>query len=142
MPLPGSRVIPANWSEHHRPTVAGGRTATCVITRKGTNGTTHPDGSWSPGAQQVIFEGTCRITRDADDEAHPVIGGRRITTMRYLIEIDAAAPEIFIEDVVSVTAPNSVSLDGRSFRVQGIRITNEEWSRALGVVEFQDPARR
>ena len=33
MPFPGTKIIPDGWSEHHRPVVAGGMTAECVVDR-------------------------------------------------------------------------------------------------------------
>lgn len=140
MPLPSTRVIPAGWSGHHRPVVEGTLTSAGTITRKAATGTTRPDGTYVPPATVTIYDGPLRMVKDTEDERHPVTGEKRLTTRRYEVQLLADAAEVFVNDVLTITAASAENqrLVGRRLRVESARVASEEWSRNLIVIEFEE----
>lgn len=137
MPLPGTRVIPIDWSEHHRPTAELTMTSECEITRRSGSGTTGTDGTWMPPATTVIYSGICRVVRESSEELNPIQGERRLTTRQYDVQIKVDAGVILIGDVLTITSGNAQVL-GKSFRVESVDVASEEWSQDLIVTEFEE----
>lgn len=137
MPLPGTRVIPIDWSEHHQPTADLTMTSQCQVTRNNGSGTTGDDGTWTPPPVVVIYSGICRVVREPGEELNPISGDQRLTTRRYSVQLKVDAGEILVGDVLTITSGNDQIL-GRSFRVESARVSSEEWSRNLVVIEFEE----
>jgi hypothetical protein len=116
---------------------SGVLTSECKILRGATTGTSMPDGSWLPPAENMIYTGPCRVVRVARGETHPVQGERRDTTHRYSAQVLASAPEILVGDALLVTASKDANMIGRSFRVEGMIMGSEVWSRDMVVMEFE-----
>lgn len=138
MPLPGTRVFDPRWNDHNRPVATGTMTSECVIYRVSSpDGSTGDDGTWSPSVSTAIYSGPCRVSQDTSDEENPIMGDRRLTTIFYNLQIRYDAEEIRIGDVVDITASADAKMIGSRFRVEGVRVGSEQWSRNLVVIEFE-----
>jgi hypothetical protein len=138
MPLPGSRVIPARWSEHHRPTATGGMTARCVITRAGGEGTTGSDGTWTPAADTQIYLGPCRLQALTTNERIEVAGETQDTVRRYLVAVEHDTARAEIGDKVEITEAVDAQAVGMTLRVVDVRYGSEQWQRDLIAEETYD----
>lgn len=137
MPLPNTRVIHPDWSEHHRPTAEGTMTATCEITRRATGGTTDASGTYTPAAPTTIHTGPCRVQALTTQRQVVVIGETQETRHRYLVTIRYAA-DIHIGDLVRITASVDGGLVGRQLRVTDTTYGSEQWERDLNCEELED----
>lgn len=139
MPLPSTRVIHDRWSAHHRPTATGAMTATCVITRAATAGTTGLDGTWTPGPRTTIYTGACRAYPYTPVGGQKrVISGERQTTQRgYRIQIEYDSPEIVIGDIVEITDAADADAVGLKFRVADVKYAWENFARDLIADEIE-----
>lgn len=137
MPLPGTRIFPSGWSEHHRPSTETALTSTCRITREGSGaGTSEPDGSWTPPARTSIYTGPCRVaakgTVAGSAENRVVSGERQITERDYLVQILDSAAEIQVGDIVEITENEAdPAMTGLRFRVTDIQFGSQSWLRDL-----------
>lgn len=60
MPFPGTKIIPDDWAEHHRPVAAGGMTGVCKIERvTGGPEPFPPVEGWN--GREHLWAGQCRI---------------------------------------------------------------------------------
>lgn len=59
-PISGSKVIPPQWEEHHRPVAASTMTAEAVIRRPGGVAPYPPDPNWDPSGE-VLWRGQARV---------------------------------------------------------------------------------
>lgn len=138
MPLPGTRVVHDRWSERNEPVAAGTMTSTGMITRADGPGYTDPDGTWHSGTRLTIYSGPMRIVRVAAEDNHPVQGERRLTTRRYAVQILLDSEEIKTGDSVEVLTSKDPVMTGKKFRVEGITVGSEVWSRDMTVIEFEE----
>lgn len=139
MPLPGTRVIPPTWSEHHRPTATNAMTATCVITRRSGAGTTAADGTFTPSPATTVHEGPCRVVPRATDEGrHRTTGEGQVTPRRYEIGIEYDAPTVLLGDTVTITTAQDAGLVGMKVRVIDVSFSSEQWQRMLFAQELQE----
>lgn len=139
MPLPSTQVIHGRWSEHHRPVATGAMTATCVITRAATAGTTGADGTWIPGPRTNVYEGPCRAYPYTPVGGQKrVISGERQTTQRgYRIQIRFDTPTIIIGDIVEITDAADADMIGLKFRVADVKYGWENFARDLIADEIE-----
>lgn len=96
MPFPGTKIIPAGWSDHHRPVAAGGMTADCVIERV-TDGPAPfplPDG-WT--GRTLVWAGKARIQELKREQAAD-LAGQPTESRQYLIQLpyDGTLPELHV----------------------------------------------
>lgn len=139
MPLPNTRVIPPGWSAHHRPTATIAMTATCVITRATGQGTTGPDGTYTPAASTTVHEGPCRVVPRATDQGvHRTIGEDQVTPRRYEISIGYDAPKIHLGDIVTFTDAQDSGLLSLNLRVIDVAFSSEQWQRMLYAQDLQE----
>jgi hypothetical protein len=137
MPLPGTRVIHDLWSQHHEPTALSVMTSTGIITRADGKGTTDANGTWTSGTRLTIYEGPVRVVRVAAENNHPVQGEERLTTRRYAAQIPASANEVIVGDSLEILTAKDPVMVGKKFRVEGIVVASEIWSRDMTVIEFE-----
>jgi len=137
MPLPGTRVIPPGWSDHHRPTATATMTATCTITRPSGPGATDGNGDYTPATPDTIYTGLCRVTPRTTDERLLLAGENQVTARRYAVAITHDAPEILVGDSVNVTTAVDPGLVGLSLRVLDVRYASEQWQRDLYTEEIE-----
>jgi hypothetical protein len=131
MPLPSSRVIDPRWSRHHRPTASATMTAECVITRATGEGTTSPDGTWTPPQAVTVYAGVCRVQAATTHERLMPRGETTETHHRYLVAVQWDAGDPAIGDQVTVTASVDPHLAGKQLRVIDVRYGSEQWQRDL-----------
>lgn len=121
-PFPSARVIPAGWSEHHRPVVAGTRTAQCTITTTGTASGWDPVTGPTPGTRTTLHTGSCRVQALDNNEGAVDAAAQDITVSRYLVVIDHTAAEVPIGARVKVTVcPDDQQLVGKTLTVKDVR---------------------
>jgi hypothetical protein len=137
MPLPTTRVIPDGWSQHHRPTATATMTATCTITRTTGDGTTGPDGTWTPGTTSSVYDGPCRVTALQRPERLLVVGEDAVRERRYDVAVRYDTNEVHVDDVLQVTKSKDAGLVGLQFRVVDVRYDSEQWERILGCEEIE-----
>lgn len=137
MPLPNTHVIHPRWSDHHRPTATGTMTADCVITRKGGAGTTGPDGTWTPDPATTLYDGVCRIVALPTNERIEVVGEEQVTSRRYQVSVEHDIGEVFLGDLVSITASKDQGLVGKKLRVIDVQFGSEQWQRDLIAEEVE-----
>jgi len=137
MPLPGTKVIHTQWSEHHQPTAAAIMTSTGIITRPDGSGSTDANGTWTSGTRLTIYEGPMRVVRVAAENNHPVQGEERMTTRRYQVQILISSAEVVTGDSIEILTSNDPVMTGKKFRVEGIVVASEVWSRDMTAIEFE-----
>lgn len=138
MPLPNTRVIPQGWSAHHRPTAAGTMTGTCTITAPGGEGTTGPDGDWTPGTGTTVYDGPCRLQALTTNERIEAAGDTQTTVRRYLISVQHDTDRIENGATVTITAARDAEAVGMTLRVVDVRYGSEQWQRDLIAEETYD----
>lgn len=138
MPLPGTGVFHPDWSAHHRPTATTAMTATCRITRNAGDGTTGPDGTWTPASPTTVYTGPCRVTSPpfSREEVIPS-GATQVTQRRYGVFIEWDADEIHIGDQVEILTAKDPLMPGKIFRVVDVAYTSEQWQRNLACEEVE-----
>lgn len=131
-PFASARVIPTAWSAHHRPVVAGTRTATCTITTAGTDSAWTPETGMQPGTRTTVHTGTCRVQAldNAPDAADAA--AQDVTASRYLVVVDHDAPEIALGARVHIdTCPDDARLVAKTLTVKDSRHASLRWERDL-----------
>lgn len=138
MPLPNTKVFHARWSEHHQPTVTGGMTAECVITRAAATGITGADGSWTPPVRTQIYAGPCRVGMPPRSrEALRVSGEDQQTRLRYAVGIRHDTDQIHVGDQIEITAAVDPLLVGLKLRIADARYGSERWQQDLNAFEIE-----
>jgi hypothetical protein len=138
MPIPGSRLIPDGWEDHHWPVADAGMTATCDITRP------HP-GTYDPATRRSepptaadVWSGRCRIQalpihpHDVDFGEHPQI------VRRYQVSIPLTAAMVHANDLVHITSATDGQLAGLWMRVLDTAQGSLVWQRDL-ICEWTEP---
>ncbi|MEU8199287.1 DUF6093 family protein [Microbispora amethystogenes] len=131
MPLPGTRVIHPQFSEHHRPTATSGMCATCHITRAGGEGTTGPDGTFTPGVPLTVYTGAARVSPRPTDQRRAVSGDRRVVLREYIVAVRWDTAEVRVDDLVTVDEADDPRLPGIGLRVIDVQMGDQEWERIL-----------
>jgi len=136
MPLPSTRVIPDNWSEHHYFTVDGTLTATCTILRPSqelafdpeTNATTRV------GDPVVVFQGKCRV-QQLQPGQEQVAADQGIVNATHLVvvrwDVDPVRIGEFSDWVHIDTCPDDLELAGWDLHIEGALFSSLRWERDL-----------
>lgn len=114
MPLSTTTVFPPGWSQHHRPVATATMTATCTISRGGSQ----------------VHAGACRVIADRSDFRSSV-GDVTVLVVRYLITVRWDTVDVQVGDVVTVTDAVDPGLVGREFVVKEVRYGSQQWERYL-----------
>lgn len=112
-PIPGSRVIPAKWSAHHRPVAVGTMTGRADVLK-----TVERTSILDDGGEAVIAQGVpCRVQQlnRAENGATP---GQEAHTREYLVTLPADTPVDF-----------QAGVDGHR-----LRITSADTPTSVGMV--------
>lgn len=133
MPLAGvgARVIGPRWNDHHRPTATATMNAECIITVITGDGTTAPDGTYTPAAPTTLYAGPCRVLSLPPNESIDIAGEAQETHHRYQISVTYDAADIPIDASVHLTMAPDPGLIGREFRVLSVAYGSEQWQRNL-----------
>lgn len=134
-------VIPEDWSGHHRPALAGTRTATVALRRPGgTPGAFDPVTGTRPSTPFPAYYGlgisepNARIQVLPSNDQVRLAGEQEISTLGYQVTLDHAIDGIQIDDLVTVTAVDDngdQGLVGRELRVESIERGSLHWERRL-----------
>lgn len=144
--LVNTHVIPAGFEAHHQPVAAGAMTAECVITRLDT---TSPPAAYNPATGRTAYPpaatvhaGPCRVQRQtrSQENAHNV-GARSVTSRRYLVSLPVAAPQIRVNDIVTITGATDAQTVGKTLRVTDVRGGSILWQHDLACEEWEPTTR-
>lgn len=133
----GRRVaIPVDWSAHHRPVLAGTRTATVTLRRPGgTPGAFDPvTGSYPSTPFAAYLETEARIQVLPSNDQVRLAGEQEYSTLGYQVTLDHEATGVQLDDLVTVTAVDDngdTDLVGRELTVESIERGSLHWERVL-----------
>lgn len=134
-------VITEDWSAHHRPILAGTRTATVTLRRPGgtpgsfdpVTGTT-PVTPFPPYFGSLSDEPNARIqVLPANDQVR-LAGQQEVSTLGYQVTLDHEVDGIQLEDILMVVAVDDngdADLVDRGLIVQSIERGSLHWERRL-----------
>lgn len=133
MPFASTRVIHADWSQHHQPVAEGTFTAVCRIENPGV-GT-----SWDSDTESTIPNPPTVIADDVPCRVQSLMqatavqqAGQQVSERRYLIPVPADTPEVPEgAHVVITAAPNDLPMVGRRFYVADVQYGSERFERDL-----------
>jgi hypothetical protein len=134
MPRPGSQVIPAGWSAHHRPVAEKTFTARCTIDRAGTgapvwNATTN---AYDPPARVVLHTNLeCRVQHWRKFAQVDTVGEQRVSTHEYLVQVPITVTDVELDQQVRIDACEDASFVGKRIVVTDIHRGSLMWDRAL-----------
>jgi hypothetical protein len=129
-------VIPADWSAHHRPVLAGTRGATVTLRRQGgTQGEFDDETGTYPNVPHApYFTGPARIQLPSSEEQVRLAGEQEVSTIGYAVMLDHAVTGVQLDDLVTVTGVDDNGdewLVGREFSVESIESGSLHWERRL-----------
>lgn len=140
MPRPNTRVIPAGWEAHHRPTAEQTMTARCRITRDGTGQGTWNDATkqYDPPPRQVVYETlACRVQELSLPQVQEA-GQQRVPSRDYRVVVPITAAAVLVHDQVEVTGGDPTldpSLIGRPLVITDIQRGSLTWERDLVAID-------
>lgn len=145
MPLPNSRLLHPRFHKELRGSAVADRGLpdTCRIVRATAGqGTIDPEsGLWTPPAGTTVFTGCCRVqpdprsrpkTADTTDEL--------LVLQRYKASIPWDAPEVLVDDVLTVTCTHDPHMAGRHFIVRDVKFDTFQVRRFLDLEDHPDLA--
>jgi hypothetical protein len=140
MPRPGTPVIHPSMLDTVTGWAARGRIDECVITREGP-AVWDPDTNVDTAATATVYEGSILIqdVRPSSESRSQPFGDQPVVTSSYFASIDAAAADIHVEDIVTVTASADPDLLGRTLRVTEVRLDSFHVRRRLLLEETTTP---
>jgi hypothetical protein len=143
MPRPGTKVIPVNWSGHHRPVAEGGMTAAVELRRPSSGKTFDESGGKSVyTTPAVLWSGVARVQRISRRGGDKLVGDRFAIVQMYQVSLPADVPEAQIDDQIYVAAAaDDPKLIGKLMRVREVRLGSLIWERDL-ICEEPTPTTR
>lgn len=127
-PIPGMRVLPDGWSDHHRPAAEGFLTGEAEAHEPGT-GAVWPD---PPTQGRKLWAGRCSA-QFLSQSARPVIVVDSVQTIvTHRVSIPLTAP--WLQPGVTITVvsnPDDPHLDGRTFTILAVETGTTNWTRDL-----------
>jgi len=121
MPFPGSRVIPAGWTAHHRPVLTTTWTATITFERFTGESVHDPDTGSTSREKVVIFAGEVRIQHHETTSAGSVVAGaEKITSHDYQVS-GPVSMDLVLDDFGTVAACEDPTFVGRELTVRDIQ---------------------
>lgn len=137
MPRPGSRVIPAGWVEHHRPTVEA--TFTAKIRLRDPAQDTVGDFDDATGTRPVVkatpyYDGPCRVQQQKQPQVGQT-GEQRVTTHDYLIPVPISVDAAIGHIGVVYECAADPTLVGRSLKVTDVMRGSLAWERDLIAID-------
>lgn len=138
MPLPGTKIIPANWAQHHATTIRATFRSTVRVTRlgnpQGVRDTT--TGRTAFPVPYVVFEGEARIQSRGTGVAMggtTTVADRILTIGGYLVACPADAEQARINDTVEILrCDDTPALVGLTLVVVEIPAADIAWQRNYG----------
>lgn len=135
-PLPGYKVIPRRWAEHHRPVANSTMGAPCVIKRisDGPPPFPLPEG-WSN--DETIHTTLCRV-QELKNEGGGTPGEQPTTERRYLVPLPLTNGEgVALPELRAGEQGDVIHTIGRQLRIVQIMFGSLEWERDVICVDNQ-----
>ena len=131
--LPNTRVIPAGWAEHHRPTAAGTMTVPCTIKRSvGPPPYPLPE-NWT--GLDTLHVTVCRV-QELKREGQAVPADQPTTIREYLVPVPLVNAEgTALPDLKVGEQGDIVYAAGRELRITNIMFGSLEFERDLVCVD-------
>ncbi len=123
MPLPGSNLLHPRFHEELRKSAVGDRGLPddCVITRASTEpGTTDANGNWTPADPDTIYTNGARAQAMPTADTTVVVGDKLVTLHGYRVGIEAAADQVLVDDIVTITSSGDPHLANRPLIVRDV----------------------
>lgn len=135
-PLPGYKIIPPRWAEHHRPVANATMTAPCVIKRISDGPPPYPlPEGWT--SERPIHESVCRV-QELKREGGGTPGEQPTAERQYLIPVPLTnADGVALPELRSGERGDIVHAIGRQFRIVQVMFGSQEWERDLICVDNQ-----
>ncbi|GAA3399406.1 DUF6093 family protein [Pseudarthrobacter polychromogenes] len=132
MPLPNTRVIPANWAEHHRGAATGTQTAVVEWFHRGApEPWPLPDGWTGP---EPFHQCTANV-QQINTVTGALVADQPLQERKYLVSIPMDAPEIRAGeqdgDFCKVTASSDPLLIGRTLNATDVQHGALMWERDI-----------
>jgi hypothetical protein len=133
MPLPGTRIFPPGWAEHHRPAAESAMTDTAELRRPAPpTGFDELAGESDYPTPALLATVPVRVQREPRRAGGEEVGDRPVELQLYQVSIPASAPELRANDQVVITVANSdASLAGVILRIREVRLASQLWERDL-----------
>lgn len=106
----------------------------CTVTRAGRPAYDKTSSTTSVAPADTIYRGRCRVTA-AFGEQRPDVAGEPVTQHDYIASLPYDAPEIEVEDRLTVTVSSDRRLVNRSLRVAGVVHRSLAVNRRLRLVD-------
>lgn len=146
MPFPGTRIIPAGWSEHHQGVVVTSMNARVTITDPAR---TVP-GDWDseagvhgPDVPHVVYADVPARIQQLDTDAQVDQAEQAIATHRYLVQLPADRTDLQVGYLVTVDAlvsdPDLTPAE-TVLRVTDVLLGSEGFTRDVIAEHNQQPA--
>lgn len=141
MPVPGSRVIPTGWEQHHRPVAEGTFTAICRIDKAGAGqGTWNPTTStYDPPARILLHDNEpCRV-QELKQPTVSEVGHQQVTAQHYQVSVRSAITDVEPDHHVTVIGGLDPTLDpsliGRPLVITTVQRGSVIWERDLLAID-------
>lgn len=142
MVLPGMKILPDGWSEHHRPAAYGFLTGTCAARRPDMVGEWTPEnpGGVIPG-ETVWDEKPCSVQYLSQHNTVFVTADSSETSATHRISVPIDVPALTYPDIIRITTnPDDPRLNGREFTVLTEETGTTNWTRDYNVIEINTRA--
>jgi hypothetical protein len=134
MPLTGTVVVNTRMLTALRAIATGSMVDECAVTR-GAGASTFspfdPDTGQHESDSDDIYTGPCRVQPRATDDRVVNVGEEPTSQRDYTVSLPWDAPEIKVDDLVTVTASNDPLLVDRVLRVLDVAHSTLQTSREL-----------
>lgn len=109
-----------------------------VVTRGGGEPVFDPEtGLMSPPAGTVIYRGPLRVKNASQADSTAIFGDQQITTVRHVGVLPYDAPDVHVNDVITVTRSSDPHIAKNAFRVRAVPFGSYLVDRRLGLEVVQ-----
>lgn len=105
-----------------------------TIVRPAAGGSLNPaNGIYVPNAPTPIYSGRMRVKSAGTDDFVALFGDTQVTSERHVGVLPFDAPEVIVDDIVTVTVSSDPRIAGCTFRVRAIPHGSYLVDRRLGL---------
>ena len=145
MPLPGARMIPTGWSEHHQGVVVTSMNGRVKITdpSRTTPGVWDPvEMTYGPSTEHVVYASTPARIQQLDTDRQVDQAEQTIGIHRYLVQLPADRTDLQVGyrlEVLEVTSDQDLMPVGTVLRVADVPMGSEGFTRDVIAEHNQQP---